>query len=52
MARVRLVKARRGDRYKQGIHLLNPTRQEVENAKGDAYAKGFSTIWIHGRIRK
>lgn len=33
--------------YSQGMHLENPTPKELEDAVGDAEAKGFKTIWVH-----
>ena len=44
---VRIKKAKEKDKYTQGIHLYNPSEMDIENAKEDAYAKGFKTIWVH-----
>jgi len=46
MVKLRIAKTK-AQEHAQGIHILNPTQMEIENAKGDADAKGFKTIWIH-----
>ena len=48
-ASVRIRKAKKSDSYRRGIHLLKPTPNEIANAKEDAEAKGFKTIWIHNK---
>lgn len=35
-----------------GIHLYKPSKQAIEDAKEDAYAKGFKTIWVHTKFPK
>lgn len=30
-----------------GIHLLNPTKQEIQNAIARAWGNGFPTIFVH-----
>jgi len=49
---VRVRKGKWRDERKVGIHLLNPTEFEIENAKEDAYAKGFKTVWVHRKRLK
>lgn len=50
---VRAMKVRKkSQEMAQGIHLLNPTEQEIEMAKEDALAKGFKTVWIHNKRMK
>ena len=34
-------------KYDIGIHLHNPSKNDIENAKEDAWARGFKTIWVH-----
>lgn len=41
------------DLGKRGIHLLNPTKSEIEKYKVEANIKGFKTLWIHrSRLKK
>jgi hypothetical protein len=40
------------DFCKVGIHLNNPSKQEIESAKEDAQNKGFKTVWIHTKTPK
>jgi len=49
---VRTRKAKDRDSGKLGIHLLNPTKFELERAKEDAQIKGFKTIWVHRKKLK
>jgi hypothetical protein len=44
---VKVRKATEKDIYNAGIHLLNPDYQTLLNAREDAQAKGFRTIWVH-----
>jgi len=37
------------DRDKVGIHIINPTLSELNNAIEDAQAKGFGTVYAHHR---
>jgi hypothetical protein len=46
------MKGKDGDEGKVGIHLLNPTKFELEMAKEDAYIKGFKTVWVHRKKLK
>ena len=34
-----------------GIHLFDPTKKQVEDAKDEAEAKGFPFVYVH-RTRK
>ncbi len=36
------------DRHKQGIHLMQPTIREMEDAVETAIRDGFSDIYIYG----
>lgn len=47
---VRVIRAGPKDWCKVGIHLLRPSKQMLENAKEDAEAKGFPTIYVHNRF--
>lgn len=50
---VRARKAKDRDLKKVGIHILNPTKFELERAKEDAHIRGFKTVWVHRkRLRK
>jgi hypothetical protein len=50
---VRTIKAtKKEDEFKQGIHLINPTREEILDAKETALAKGFRTVWLHNKRMK
>jgi hypothetical protein len=51
MVRVKRAK-KRSQRYARGIHLIAPTKSEIEQAKSDALAKGFRTVWIHQKKMK
>ena len=35
------------DYYKSGIHLYNPSKRKIEDAKEAAVSKGFEVIYIH-----
>ena len=48
MVRVRIVRTKR-QQSARGIHILRPTKYELEDAKGRARNTGFKTIWIHKR---
>ncbi len=37
----------RADYCKSGIHLCNPSKRKIEDAKEDAISKGFGVIYIH-----
>lgn len=44
----KLVKARQiGDSWKQGIHLLNPSQDEISEAFCQASKDLYPKIWIH-----
>lgn len=48
MRRIRVIKTwRLFNDSRIGIHLLNPTKQEVTQARTDARAKGFDRVFIH-----
>jgi hypothetical protein len=49
---VRARKAKDRDLGKVGIHILNPTKFQLERAKEDAYIKGFKTVWVHRKKLK
>jgi len=54
---IRAIKVKkRSQEYARGIHLVNPTKEEILEAKGDALAKGFRVVWLHskkiGKLRK
>lgn len=34
-------------RYNPGIHLFNPSKRELEDAKDRAASHGFETIYVH-----
>lgn len=42
-----VVDAKAGDAGKQGIHLLNPTQDEIDDAIERCERDGFSTIYRH-----
>lgn len=44
-----LIRARKGDGDKQGIHLLRPSRDELCSAIDDALQDNFTTIYVHAR---
>lgn len=53
LSMVRAIKAtKKKDEYARGIHLVNPTPEEIIEAKGDALARGFRTVWLHNKRLK
>ncbi len=42
---VRVIKAKKADAHKMGIHLLNPTKQELAEAKVNK--DGFGAVYVH-----
>ena len=48
---VRIKKGTNTNRNNMGIHLFDPSKRQIEDAKEDAQNKGFSAVYIH-RTRK
>ena len=48
---IRIRKAKKSDTLRRGIHLVSPTKIDLERAKERAYSQGFKTIWIHRKLR-
>lgn len=46
MVKTKTVKTK-ADLSKAGIHIFNPTKKQLKDAKERAKQKGFSTVWIH-----
>ena len=49
-----MVRTKRGinrNRNAMGIHLWDPTKRQIEDAKEDAANKGFPYVYVH-RTRK
>lgn len=49
-----MVRTKRGtnaNKNNVGIHLFDPTKKQIEDAKEDAAIKGFPYVYIH-RTRK
>lgn len=45
-----MVKTKRGtnrNKNLMGIHLFDPTKRQIEDAKGDAENKGFPFVYVH-----
>jgi hypothetical protein len=50
---VRTIKVKKSSQmYARGIHIMNPSEFELEQAKQDAIAKGFKTVWVHNKKMK
>lgn len=49
---IRIRKAKKSDALRIGIHLLSPTKTDLERAKERAYSQGFKTIWIHRKLKR
>jgi len=51
---IRIKKVGRNEKISAtGIHLFPPITEEMKlNAVEVARAKGFNTIWVHGKLRK
>jgi hypothetical protein len=48
IATMRIVETdKQNDYAKIGIHLVNPSMKEIQEAKEDAISKGFEVIYIH-----
>lgn len=49
-----MAKTKRGtnqNKNNQGIHLFDPSKRQIEDAKEDADNKGFRFVYVH-RTRK
>jgi hypothetical protein len=49
---VRARKAKDRDAGKVGLHIVNPSKFELERAKEDAHIRGFKTVWVHRKKLK
>lgn len=47
--KIGIRKGKDEDMAKVGIHLINPSEMDVENAMQDASKHGFETIWVHNK---
>lgn len=46
-SKIKVIKTGDRDWFKIGIHLKNPSRQQIIDAKEDAINKGFNTVYVH-----
>jgi hypothetical protein len=49
---VRVKKAKKSDTGRRGIHILNPTKRELYDAKLQAINRDFHTVWVHGKMKR